>query len=223
MPPSSRRGRPAKAASAGLSLPAICRASLALVDAEGLSALTMRRLGKALGVDPMAIYHYLPNKAALLDNLIEAVWMEFDLPTAWGERSLAEGLVLAARQYRQTILRHPNTLPLLSSRPSMTPGALAKIEGLVGFMVRYGLEIEEAITAVNVVSAWVVGTLWSQSPPNAFQAPRPVGLPPGMENVAPLLTTQAKAGVDPHHERTFEAGLSWLVAGIIAPTKGLAR
>ena len=58
-----------------LSRDRIVGAALALVDHEGL-ALCMRRLAAALGVDPMAIYYYLPNKAALEDAIVEAVNVE---------------------------------------------------------------------------------------------------------------------------------------------------
>ena len=62
-----------------LSRERIVNTAIALVDAEGLDALTMRRLGAKLGMDPMAVYYYVPNKAALLDAVVEAVMAEIDL------------------------------------------------------------------------------------------------------------------------------------------------
>ncbi len=53
--------------------------ALALVDREGLKALSMRRLGTELGVDPMAVYYHIPNKQALLDAIVEAVMASIDL------------------------------------------------------------------------------------------------------------------------------------------------
>jgi len=58
----------------------IVHEALALVDNEGLEALSMRRLAATLGVDPMAIYYYLPNKAALKDAIVEAVNTEIEGP-----------------------------------------------------------------------------------------------------------------------------------------------
>ena len=72
---SSRRRPPEEP----LSRDRIVSAALALVDQEGLASLSMRRLAAALGVDPMAIYYYLPNKAALLDAIVEAVNLEMPM------------------------------------------------------------------------------------------------------------------------------------------------
>ena len=57
----------------------IVTAALEIVDREGLAALSMRRLGSELGVDPMAAYYHIPNKDALLDAIVEAVMAEIDL------------------------------------------------------------------------------------------------------------------------------------------------
>src|SRR5690242_7064299 len=59
-----------------LSREAILTAALQLVDDEGIDALTMRRLAATLGVNPMSLYHHLPNKAAVLAGLAELVFAE---------------------------------------------------------------------------------------------------------------------------------------------------
>ena len=58
---------------AGLSRGLVLDAAVALVDSDGLDGLSMRKLGTALGVEAMTVYHYVPNKAALLDGLVEWV------------------------------------------------------------------------------------------------------------------------------------------------------
>ncbi|HET6450954.1 MAG TPA: TetR family transcriptional regulator, partial [Spirochaetia bacterium] len=75
------RGRPARGSAEALTRQRIVAAALQIVDAEGLAALSMRRLGASLGVDPMAVYYHLPNKAALYDAIVEAVMAEAE----WGE------------------------------------------------------------------------------------------------------------------------------------------
>ena len=70
---------------AGLTRERVLSVALQLVDDEGLDALTMRKLAAALGVEAMTLYHYLPNKAALLDGLVESV---LDEPTRPAERNL---------------------------------------------------------------------------------------------------------------------------------------
>ena len=51
----------------------IVEAAQVLIGTEGLDRLSMRRLGTALGVDPMAIYHHLPSKRAVLTGVLERV------------------------------------------------------------------------------------------------------------------------------------------------------
>ncbi len=65
-----RTGRP-KAGEEPLTRGRILKMALSLVDEHGMEALSMRRLAKELGVDPMAIYHHVPGKRALLTGLIE--------------------------------------------------------------------------------------------------------------------------------------------------------
>ena len=57
------------------------QAALQVVDAEGLDALTMRRLGRQLDRDPMALYRYAANREALLDGVAELVLAQLVIPT----------------------------------------------------------------------------------------------------------------------------------------------
>ena len=56
----------------GLTPVLIVESAIALLDAEGADAFSMRKLGTHLGVDPMAVYHYFPNKTALFDGIVDA-------------------------------------------------------------------------------------------------------------------------------------------------------
>ena len=93
-------------------------AAVALADAQGIPALTMRRLAAELGVEAMSLYHHLPGKAGLLDGLAEAVVEEIgaavratgDGATDW-RASLRRRFVAA----REVMLRHPWAPALLGS------------------------------------------------------------------------------------------------------------
>lgn len=80
-------------------------AALKLVDEHGLDALSMRRLGAELGVDPMAIYYHVPGKRALLIALVESVFAHF--PPAEPANDWQQQLRTWARTYRGLALRHP--------------------------------------------------------------------------------------------------------------------
>ena len=66
-------------AAKGLTREMLTAAALRIVDGDGLEALSMRRLGSELRVDPMAAYRHIPNKGILLDEVVEAVMSEIDI------------------------------------------------------------------------------------------------------------------------------------------------
>ncbi len=140
-----------------LSRERIVDTAIALVDAEGLDALTMRRLGAELGIDPMAVYYYVPNKAALLDAVVEAVMAEIDLGVDDPSRPAEERLVRAAQAYADVLVRHRNALPLLLVRGPATPAALAPVELMVGILRSGGVPPEHAVAGMHVLTAAVRG------------------------------------------------------------------
>lgn len=141
---------------AGLSREVLVRAALGVVDRDGLDALSMRRLGSELGVDPMAAYRHFPNKESLLDGVVEAVVSEIDLATdpatPWSDQ-----VRRLAGAYRAALLRHPAVAPLVASRPASTPGALRLAERSLALMEDAGVPRHEAILAVNALGVLVSG------------------------------------------------------------------
>src|SRR5665647_171029 len=94
----------------------IVYAAVKIIDGEGLDALSMRRLGAELGVNPMAAYYHVPNKAALYDLVLEAVMAGVDTSGIDPAAPVEEQLKQAARAYRSAILAHPRAIPVLASR-----------------------------------------------------------------------------------------------------------
>lgn len=102
----------------------ILRATVALVEAEGIGRLTMRRLGAALGVEAMAIYRYFPSRQELVSALVDWVVLQtasdpelqFDDADDWRDYldRLAHGI-------RQMALTHPRTFPLIATTPTAAP------------------------------------------------------------------------------------------------------
>lgn len=149
---------PGKAKAGGpLSRERIVDTALALVDAEGLEALSMRRLGTELGMDPMAVYYYMPNKAALLDAVVEAVMAEIDLSVDDPSEPARERLVRAAMAYAAVLIRHSNALPVLLARGPATPAGLAPVEMMVAILRQGGLSVEHATAGMNIMAAAVRG------------------------------------------------------------------
>jgi AcrR family transcriptional regulator len=90
------------------------RTALALIDRDGLDALSMRKLGAELGNDPMAVYHYLPNKAALYDGVVEAIYVEMDLDGLSPSGDWREYLAGSVRRMREVLRRHPKAFGVAS-------------------------------------------------------------------------------------------------------------
>jgi TetR/AcrR family transcriptional regulator, tetracycline repressor protein len=107
---------------ARLSRERVLEEALRLVDEEGLQALTMRALGKRLGVDPMAVYNHVPGKAALRQGIGELLWAELARSTVVDEDWRGSMRAFAAA-VRRLAREHPNAYPLLlTGTVSPAPG-----------------------------------------------------------------------------------------------------
>src|SRR5450755_2808590 len=89
--------------------------ALEIIDRDGVEGLSMRRLGHALGRDPMSLYRYAANKTDLLDGVTELVLEQLTVDTTASD--WAEQLRTVARAFRQLALTHPHVVPLLVTRP----------------------------------------------------------------------------------------------------------
>src|SRR4029450_13851334 len=90
-------------------------------DEEGVEALTMRRLGRALGIEAMSLYGYVRSKQDLIEGVVEQVFRQMPLivpgPGLWQDRIRRH-----AAAYRQVLLDHPNAVRLVARRPLLPAG-----------------------------------------------------------------------------------------------------
>jgi TetR/AcrR family transcriptional regulator, tetracycline repressor protein len=145
-----RRGRPAV-----LSRDHVLTSALRIVDEHGIEGLTMRRLGAALGVDPMAIYHHVPDKAALFDGLVERVLGAVELPEPTGRWD--DDVRSAVRAVRATFLAHPYAIPLLGTRPPATEAAFDVIEAMADILLGAGFTPQQAADGVDCAARLLIG------------------------------------------------------------------
>lgn len=143
-------------------------AALALVDEQGHEKLTMRALAGRLGVDPMAPYYYVPNKAALLDGLVERVWSAIPTEGIDPEGDATEQLVHAFSAVYRGLIRHPNILPVVATRSIATQHSLAIAERALELLDRsMGLAPEEGMHLVNALAALTIGRALAEAAPAA--------------------------------------------------------
>jgi AcrR family transcriptional regulator len=127
----------------------VVKIALDLVDRDGIAKLSMRKLGAELGVDPMAVYHYIPNKAALLDGLIEAVMNELGVaPLRDADESVADWLVRVFHLFWDNLRAHPQVLTVMATRPMTGDSGMRSAERILTELQGIGLSTEEAMFAL---------------------------------------------------------------------------
>jgi AcrR family transcriptional regulator len=132
----------------------ILSAALAIVDAEGFAALSMRRLARELGVEAMSIYHHVRDKRALLGGVVElSLRTQAPAPprpgTPW-----QDVVVTMVQAFRRTLVAHPNVLPLMAAHPP-SPGesSAAHVEVPLRFFLANGLPEKTATRLLEALFA----------------------------------------------------------------------
>lgn len=138
-----------------LSPDVIAVAALELIDRDGLEMLSMRRLGEALGVEAMALYHHFPGRAALLDAVTERLIGEIDMPGTSGD--IVAWLGEVVRRYVALADRHPEAFPLLATRRFNTVAAFGFVERVVGRLIAAGASPELAADIFRGLGAFANG------------------------------------------------------------------
>lgn len=123
-------GSHSKAGRSGLTIRAIVDAAIAIADAEGLEALSMRRVAEGLGVGTMTIYSYIPGKDELTDlmadTLMGTLYADADEPKRQG--NWRAGLLFVAEANWQLHLKHPWLSEMVKPRPNLGPNFVMKYE-----------------------------------------------------------------------------------------------
>ncbi|MFB7470755.1 TetR/AcrR family transcriptional regulator [Kitasatospora sp. NPDC056184] len=207
---------------AALSRDRIVRAAIPLADADGLEAVSLRKVAAALGVGPMRLYGYIGTKDELLDLMVDAVHAEIR-PTGDGRREVLHSLADATRQAAH---RHEWFADLIGGRPQLGPHALAVGEAVLAAMGDADLEV--TVPAVAAVNAYVIGAVRREIAER--RAERATGMDLRQWQAAsgpylkrtlatgryPALAAVVRDGPHLDADRTFRIGLGFLLDGIEA-------
>lgn len=136
----------------------LAAAAVAIADAEGVAAVTMRRLAADVGVATMSLYRYVDGKDALVQLMIDAVFGEVELPQQ-GPRGWRARLELLTRLQWRICRRHPWLPPLVSSvaRPPLAPNAMAHTEWAMRALDGLGLDTKTRLALTMTSSGYVIG------------------------------------------------------------------
>lgn len=236
--------RPSRGPKPGLTLERIVTAAVAVADAEGLAAVSMRRLSTELGTGTMSLYRYVPGKAELLDLMLDRVLGE-PLPAATeepagrpagadpagpsgaGPADWRAAIDTMARSYLDNLHRHPWLLKINQARTVLGPSALRGLDLALAGLRGMGLRDPELIGVIITVNSFVEGLARSRA--DAAEAVRQTGLSdeefwdrqrPYLERAMlsgayPMMANMAEDTFSAEFDH-FEFGLGRLIAGFEA-------
>ncbi|MFF3740586.1 TetR/AcrR family transcriptional regulator [Streptomyces sp. NPDC002566] len=207
---------------AALSRERIVRAAIRLADADGLDAVSLRKIAGTLDVRPMRLYGYIVGKEELLDLMVDAAYAEIrPVGDGWREvlRSLAEAT-------RHAVHEHEWLADLLGGRPQLGPHALASGESVMAALG--DVDVDAVMPVVAAVNAYVIGAVRREIAER--RAERATGmdekrwqasLGPYLERTFatgrfPALATVVRDAAHHDADHTFRMGLDFLLDGIEA-------
>jgi AcrR family transcriptional regulator len=152
----ARPERAAKGPAPSRSRAQIAAAAVALADAEGLEAVSMRRVAAELGIGAASLYRYVLRKDELYDLMVDLAEGE-DGPPAPLTGDRRADLTAIAHRTRAVIHRHPWMATLAPGRPPYGPNSLVRAEHFLAALDGLGMDIDEMFTASEVLQAFVRG------------------------------------------------------------------
>jgi len=215
---------------AGLSTDRIIIEALRIIDGQGLRRLTMRRLGDALEVEAMAVYHHFPLGKEQLFDAIAAYIIDLDRADPDGEAAAEqdgedgaaeepeeepvdlpwdERLRAWAHRYRAALLRHAGALQLLINRRPDTVPALRSTELLYAAFAEAGLDGGAVVSAAAAFESYVTGAVIREVRSRGLESPSPAAL----DGRFPTVTALRDVPVD--HARQFDEGLEALLTALV--------
>ncbi|MFD7917784.1 TetR/AcrR family transcriptional regulator [Streptomyces sp. NPDC059740] len=150
-----RAGRPARAARAALSYELVVTAAVEVADAQGLDAVTMRKVADHVGAGAMSLYRYVDSREDLLDLMVDRVSAEAVAPAPTGD--WRADLAAAAHRVRDLTLRHPWLTRHALAAEDFGPNTLALTESSLALLDGHGLTIEEMLDVWRTVLAFTQG------------------------------------------------------------------
>ncbi len=169
-----------------------------MADEGGLEALSMRKLGQALGVEAMSLYHHVSNKDDLIDGIVDLVLAETEPPSSEGEWDVA--IRASAISIHDALRRHPWAGPLLMMRAR--PGRLGYMDALLGRLRDAGFSPETTFTTYHVLDGHIFGfSLWENS-----HIYTPEQMAEMEELFKRVITPEAYPRLREHAEQHFEEG-----------------
>ncbi|MFK7997392.1 MAG: TetR/AcrR family transcriptional regulator [Granulosicoccus sp.] len=137
-----------------LHIEAVIDGAVRLADQHGVEPLTIRKLATHLGVKPMAIYHHVSGKEAILDGMVDRVFSEIELPP--DDVDWRTGMRVRAHSARAVFARHHWAASMMDSRNTPGPATLRHHDAVLRCL-RSGLSLTMAAHAYALIDAFIFG------------------------------------------------------------------
>ncbi|UFU07150.1 TetR/AcrR family transcriptional regulator [Ruania halotolerans] len=209
----------------GLTVETIVDVAITVADADGVDALSMRRIARELGVGTMTLYRYVPDKNVLLALVLDRILAPSG-PSPQGPRTWRATLESDAWSGRELYLRHPWLLQVNMSRPTLGPGSVAGLEQTMAGLRDLPMSDKEKINVVTAVDGFVTGAVRQQVyyeqiaeesglDDQAFWGAQLPFMEAAMQSGEyPVMATLGADAFDGTWEATFEVGLNCLLDGL---------
>ncbi|MCX5381553.1 TetR/AcrR family transcriptional regulator [Streptomyces sp. NBC_00091] len=148
-----------------LSQEQIVAAAVRLLDAEGIEALSMRKLGTEMGTAATSLYRHVANKDELIELVVDEVYGELQLPEAGGPDGWREALSQGGHSLRDMVLRHPWVASVLGQvgLSHLGPNLIRMSERMLKLALSAGFPPGEADLAMKAVISYVIGATTSEA------------------------------------------------------------
>ncbi len=201
-------------------------AALRIMDEEGLDAVSMRRVGRELGVEAMSLYHHVHDKEDLLLGIRERVLSKFLDPGTEGDWEVRARA--AARSWRHILRDHPAMMVLISEskRFEMTPASMRPTETALRLLREVGLAEDDAVKAFCALGGFIVGFVMfeigvTRASGPEDEPPTPEGLMAGLPaDEFPCFMSSLPYLMQGDIDQRFEYGLDLFIAGIRSKSAG---
>jgi AcrR family transcriptional regulator len=203
-----------------LSTDRIVETARVLVDAEGLAAVSTRRLAAELGVSGPSLYNHFRTKDQILEAVADSVSAQVDLSMFSDGRDWRTALHDWAVSYRSALRDHPNIVPVLATGPGRRPAGLRLADAVYGAMVDAGWPAAQATSIGALMRYFIMGSALG-SFAGGFVDDESAYDPADYPHLgqAHLLAEQQEK-VD---ERAFEVGLAALLDGLAGQFEEMRR
>jgi AcrR family transcriptional regulator len=196
----------------------IVEAALRVMDAEGLEAVSMRRVAREVGVEAMSLYHHVRDKDDLLEGICNEVMASFEFPDStgnWADRAKA-----GARAWRRLLQEHPDVMRLFAETHGPIPLAVDSMrptEFALGLFKEAGLSDRDTVMAFHSFGGYIQGfvmmeggSIKGSSHGERFADPE---IPP---ELFPVLAAVSRYFGECDADEQFEFGLDLLIRGLQA-------